>query len=49
MIGLRDYFGFDFTANRKKIILEKDLRKYAVMKELTGVSKIYKTACYLTT
>lgn len=34
MIGLRDYFGFDFTANRKKIILKKDLRKYAVMKEL---------------
>ena len=30
-IGLCDYFDFDFTANRKKIILKKDLRKYAAM------------------
>ena len=37
MIGLCDYFGFDFTANRKKIILKKDLRKYAVMKKLIKV------------
>lgn len=42
-----DYFGFDFIVNRKKIILKKDLRKYVVMKELIGVSKIYKIVCYL--